>query len=201
MNFFSLTLFGTVLLLSGCDGPQPPDNTASGGSGGSGAIEAINHTSWAINRFSVNDISAIDVIGPYQGGGGGGSYAVPPVWTPDLTVKVDWETGVAFASDVPEIPKPTEPDTTGMGKEARYKTWKKYAEKYYEWEDKIEAFSKEHSRTVQVPDYTGQKTCGITVHFLPCDRIKVTTSCADYGSPDYPIKDPVYMEKPAVCPQ
>ncbi|QHM77525.1 hypothetical protein C7M52_03524 [Mixta theicola] len=197
MNYFSLTLLGAALLLSGCDGPQPADNTASGGSG---AIEAINHTSWAINRFSVNGASAIDVIGPYQGGGGG-SYAVPPVWTSDLTVKVDWETGVAFASDVPEIPKPTEPDTTGMGEEARYAAWQKYSDERRVWSKKIKAFSKAHSRIVPVPDYTGQKTCGISVHFLPCDQIKVTTSCADYGSPDYPIKDPVYMEKPAVCPQ
>jgi hypothetical protein len=34
-------------------------------------IEAINHTHWAINRFSVDGQSGIDIIGPYQGGGGG----------------------------------------------------------------------------------------------------------------------------------
>ncbi|QHM77527.1 hypothetical protein C7M52_03526 [Mixta theicola] len=198
MNCFSLTLLGTALLLSGCDRPQPPDNTASGGSG---AIEAINHTSWAINRFSVNGISAIDIIGPYQGGGGGGSYAVPPVWTPDLAVKVDWETGVAFASDVPEIPKPERPDLSHMDSKTADLKAEEYAQKQRIWRKKIKAFSKTYSRTVPVPDYTGQKTCGITVHFLPCDRIKVTTSCADYGSPDYPIKDPIYMEKPAVCLQ
>ncbi|MBG2657999.1 DUF3304 domain-containing protein, partial [Klebsiella oxytoca] len=54
---------------------------------------------------------------------------------------------------------------------------------------------------VPVPDYTGQKTCGIKVHFLPCDQIKVTTSCYDYGNPNYPIKDPIKMEEPKVCPQ
>ncbi len=191
-------LFCAVLLLSGCDRPAQAENTASGGGG---AIEAINHTSWAINHLSVNGINAIDIIGPYQGGGGGGSYAAPPVWTPSLTVKVDWETGVAFADDVPEIPEPKKPDTTGMKKEARYQAWEAYSIKYHEWYEKIKAFNKEHSRIVPVPDYTGQKTCGITVHFLPCDQIKVTTSCADYGSPDYPIKDPINMEKPVVCPK
>jgi hypothetical protein len=28
-----------------------------------------------------------------------------------------------------------------------------------------------------LPDYNGQDVCGITVHFLPCDDVKVTTSC------------------------
>ncbi len=36
-----------------------------------GTIEAINHTKWAINRFSVDGNPGIDSIGPYQGGGGG----------------------------------------------------------------------------------------------------------------------------------
>lgn len=116
-------------------------------------------------------------------------------------MKVDWETGVAFADDVPEIPEPKRPDTTGMNKEERYKASQIYSDEHEVWYQKIKAFSKEHTRIVPVPDYTGQKTCGITVHFLPCDQIKVTTSCADYGSPDYPVKDPVHMEKPAVCPK
>ena len=199
MKMFSLILFSTVLLLSGCDRQVQAESTVSGGGGG--AIEAINHTSWAINHFSVNGVNAIDIIGPYQGGGGGGSYAAPPVWTPDLTVKVDWETSVAFASDVPEISEPKQPDTIGMSEENYYQAWQKYSDEKEVWYKKIKAFSKEHTLIVPVPDYTGQKTCGITVHFLPCDQIKVTTSCADYGSPDYPIKDPVNMEKPAVCPK
>ena len=193
MNSFGLTLLGAVLLLTGCDRPPP--------AGGGGAIEAINHTSWAINRFSVNGVNAIDVIGPYQGGGGGGSYAAPAVWTPDLTVKVDWVTGVAFASDVPEIPEPKRPDLSNLDNKTADLKAKQYFTEHQEWSKRIDAYSKEHSRVVPVPDYTGQQTCGITVHFLPCDQIKVTTSCADYGSPDYPVKDPVHMEKPAVCPK
>lgn len=34
-------------------------------------IEAINHTHLTINRFSVDGRSAADIIGAYQGGGGG----------------------------------------------------------------------------------------------------------------------------------
>ncbi len=33
-------------------------------------LEAIDHTHWAINRFSVDGRSGLDIIGPYQGGGG-----------------------------------------------------------------------------------------------------------------------------------
>ncbi|HFX6993722.1 TPA: hypothetical protein ACIFOZ_005395, partial [Klebsiella pneumoniae] len=36
---------------------------------------------------------------------------------------------------------------------------------------------------------------------LPCDDVMVTTSCYTYGSPSYPIKEPVRMKEPAVCPK
>jgi hypothetical protein len=54
---------------------------------------------------------------------------------------------------------------------------------------------------VPVPDYTGQKTCGITVHFMPCDEVKVTTSCVSPGRPGYPINEPLQMPEPKVCPK
>ncbi|MCP1116333.1 DUF3304 domain-containing protein [Enterobacter sp. 168J2] len=191
-------LLAAALLLAGCDQPV---KTEPAPPGGGGTIEAINHTNWAINRFSVNGQSGLDIIGPYSGGGGGCCFGVSGPWTPGMTVKVDWETGVAFASDVPEIPEPKRPNLSNLSEEDANLRAERYDEMYHEWFSKIKAISKTHSLTVPVPDYTGQKTCGITVHFLPCDQVKVTTSCADYGSPDYPIKDPVHMEKPTVCPQ
>ncbi|WP_443696269.1 DUF3304 domain-containing protein, partial [Pseudomonas sp.] len=48
-------------------------------------LEAINHTHWAINRFSVDGRSGIDIIGPYQGGGGGCCYVAPSRWQPGMT--------------------------------------------------------------------------------------------------------------------
>ncbi|SAG05522.1 DUF3304 domain-containing protein [Enterobacter kobei] len=198
MNKFYTMLFAALLLPAGCDQPV---KTEPAPPGGGGTIEAINHTSWAINRFSVNGQSGLDIIGPYSGGGGGCCFGVSEPWKPGMTVQVDWETGVAFASDVPEIPQPVRPNLEGLNEEEGYKVAQAYSDKYHEWYGKIKVISKTHSRTVPVPDYTSQKTCGITVHFLPCDQVKVTTSCADYGSPDYPIKDPVHMEKPTVCPK
>ena len=176
MNTTHCFLLVTALLLAGCDQPAKKESI----SGGSGTIEAINHTHWAINHFSVDGQSGLDIIGPWQGGGGGCCYGVPEKWTQGMTVKVDWETGEASTDDFP-------------GFEDR--------EKYRAWEKKINESHRQHSQTVPVPDYTGQKTCGIKVHFLPCDQIKVTTSCYDYGNPDYPIKDPIRVEEPKICPQ
>ncbi|WP_434527277.1 DUF3304 domain-containing protein [Photorhabdus asymbiotica] len=145
-----------------------------------GTIEAINHTQWAINRFSVDGNPGLDIIGPYQGGGGGCCYRAPEKWKPGMTVKVDWETGVGTMKGFP-----------GFGK------W----DEYLVWRAKINAQKRQHSQVVPVPDYTGQRTCGITVHFLPCDQVKVTTSCATYNSPNYPIKEPLEMKEPKVCPK
>ena len=181
-----------AILLVGCDRPAREKNV----SGGSGTIEAVNHTHWAINHFSVDGQSGLDIIGPWQGGGGGCCYGVPTKWKPGMRVKVEWETGVAFADDVPEIPEPKRPDT-----KASYQVWQAYSDKKEEWYKKIKALNKVHTKIVPVPDYSGQKTCGIKIHFLPCDQIKVTTSCYDYGNPNYPIKDPIKMEEPKVCPQ
>ncbi len=143
-------------------------------------LEAINHTHWAINRFSVDGRSGLDIIGPYQGGGGGCCYIAPSRWEPGMTVRVDWETGVAYADDSPG-----------------YVDWPKYLD----WVEKIKAQTRDHSQVVTVPDYTGQKVCGLTVHFLPCDELQVTTSCHAYGSPQYPIKTPLHLPEPQSCPK
>ena len=166
-----------ILLLAGC-GQQSAQGQYQGGGGGT--IKAINHTHWAVNNFSVNGQSGIDIIGPYQGGGGGCCYSVPAQWKPGMTVRIDWESGEASTEGFPGF--------------ANY-------EKYLAWEKKMSAQNRQHSKTVPLPDYNGQDTCGITVHFLPCDEVKVTTSCYTYGSPAYPIKEPIRMKEPKVCPK
>ncbi|WDM61648.1 DUF3304 domain-containing protein [Pseudomonas sp. NEEL19] len=143
------------------------------------SIYGVNHTHRAINRFSVDGRSAIDIIGPYQGGGGGCCYMAPDQWRPEMMVRVDWETGVGGSRGFP-----------GFADEAKYKAWRQ----------EILAQRRMHSKVVPVPDYTDQKVCGITVHFLPCDEIQVTTSCYAYGSPEYPIKTPLQLPEPQSCP-
>ena len=145
-----------------------------------GTLEAINHTHWAINRFSIDGHSGIDIIGPYQGGGGGCCYSASSDWEPGMTVRVDWETGVAYPDGFP-----------GFADENKYEAWARA----------LRAQKRQHSKVVPVPDYTGQKVCGLTVHFLPCDDIQVTTSCYAYGSPEYPIKTPLQLPEPQSCPK
>ncbi|WP_155026568.1 DUF3304 domain-containing protein, partial [Enterobacter bugandensis] len=77
MNKFCTVLFAALLLLTGCDQPVKMEPAPPGGGG---TIEAINHTSWAINRFSVNGQSGLDIIGPYSGGGGGCCFGVSGPW-------------------------------------------------------------------------------------------------------------------------
>ncbi|MCU6663817.1 hypothetical protein D3C75_761200 [compost metagenome] len=172
--------FGVLLgiaLLAGCSQPQAEAQTQSGGAG---TIKAINHTKWAINHFSVNGQSGIDAIGPFDGGGGGCCYGVSSVWTPGMMVQIDWESGLGSSDDFP-----------GYADE----------KKFLEWANKIKAQHRQHSKAVIVPDYTGQETCGITVHFLPCDEVKVTTSCWSPTNANYPIKLPLEMKEPKVCPK
>ena len=98
MKITILGLLLGVFLLTGCSQPKAEAQTQSGGTG---TIEAINHTKWAINHFSVNGQSGIDAIGPFDGGGGGCCYGTPAVWKPGMTVRIDWETGVGSSDDFP----------------------------------------------------------------------------------------------------
>jgi hypothetical protein len=147
-------------------------------------LGAINHTHWAINHFSVDGRSGIDIIGAYQGGGGGCCYVAPAKWRPGMTVRVDWETGASGMSDLAE-------EFPGFADEA----------KYLDWVEKTNNQKRKHTKLVEIPDYTGQKVCGITVHFLPCDELQVSTSCYAYGTPEYPIKTPLHLPQPQSCPQ
>ena len=149
-----------------------------------GTLEAINHTHWAINHFSVDGRSGIDIIGPYQGGGGGCCYVAPARWQQGMTVRVDWETGASGVSELAD-------EFPGFADRP----------KYLAWVGKVEAQKRQHSKVVPVPDYTGQKVCGLTVHFLPCEELQVTTFCYAYGSPEYPIKTPLHLPEPQSCPK
>ncbi len=121
-------LLAGLLLLTGCAQPA-----AQAGGGGGGTIKAINHTKWAINHFSINGQSGIDSIGPFQGAGGGCCFSVPARWTPGMTVRVDWETGVGDMEGFPALAM--------MKSTLRAK--------------KMKAQNRQHSKTVPLPDYNG----------------------------------------------
>ncbi len=137
-----------------------------------GDIRGFNHTQQGINYFTVNG---------YGGRLTGNSCCVmlPMKWTPGLKAHIEWEVDPKTASKFPG-----------------YKDW----ERYLLWEKEVKASYQKHSTVVDIPEY-GEKRCGITVHFLPCNQVKVTTVCEGYGTPGYPIKEPMNMKEPAQCPQ
>ncbi|WP_336803347.1 DUF3304 domain-containing protein [Erwinia aphidicola] len=140
-----------------------------------GDLRAKNHVAGqTINWFKVNG---------YRAPGLGGGYCcvmLPEKWTPGLKAHVEWEVD----------PNPNE-----------YIPFKKKGSGYEE-----EAYARhkanfqKHSMVVDIPQY-GKERCGITVHFLPCNQVKVTAICDGYGTPDYPIKEPLEMKDPAQCPK
>ena len=138
-----------------------------------GDLRAKNHVAGqSINWFKVNG---------YRAPGLGGGYCcvmLPEKWTPGLKAHVEWEVDIN-----PYIVLPP------LGTDAFRQAYAKHAANY-----------QQHSAIVDIPQY-GEERCGITVHFLPCNQVKVTTICDGYGTPNYPIKEPLEMKEPAQCPK
>ena len=140
-----------------------------------GNIQAVNHTLSAINWLSVNG---------YRVHGGGGSTCciiMPTTWRPGLKAHIEWEVD-------PDPFAKIKRKTTGYGFDEQ--AWAEHEAKF-----------QHHSATVDIPEWPGKESCDLKVHFLTCNRVKVTTACAVYGRANYPIKDPKQMKESAVCPK
>jgi hypothetical protein len=138
-----------------------------------GSIKSVNHTTQGINWFEVNG---------YRASGGGGSeccIVMPATWRPGLKANIEWEVDPDPYAKLPSV-------TSIEFREAYAKHEKNY---------------RHYSESVDIPEWNGTERCGLTVHFLVCNQIKVTTSCWGYGSPNNPIKEPRNMKEPAVCPK
>ncbi|QOD81307.1 DUF3304 domain-containing protein [Chromobacterium haemolyticum] len=145
-------------------------------------VEGYNHTSAAINRFSVNGAGGPNV-GAYQGGGSQTCCAaLPRQWRRGLMATVEWQ------------------------KDAKPYDSANWPYKYgsIEWIQASERHKKQyysnHRAVVEIPRY--DKSCGLNVHFLPCNQVKVVTYCGGYyGDPGYPVQGPIRMEEPKSCPK
>jgi len=138
-----------------------------------GNIQAINHTLNNINWLSVNGYRA--------DGGGGRSCCIilPTKWRPGLKANIEWEVDLnPFAESPP------------LGTNEFREFMKTHKAKY-----------QYHRAIVDIPEWSGTDSCGLSVHFLTCNKIKVTTSCWGYGSPNNPIEEPLDMKESAVCPK
>ena len=139
-----------------------------------GNIAAINHVEGtAINWFSVNGYRA-------HGGGGSSCCIIMPVkWRPGLKVDVEWEVD-------PDRFAKIKRKTIGFGFDEE--AWASHKANF-----------RQYRVTVDVPEWPEKKSCDLKVHFLTCNRVAVTTACAIYGRPDYPIREPRRAKEPAVC--
>ncbi|PBK54716.1 DUF3304 domain-containing protein [Pseudomonas syringae pv. actinidiae] len=138
-----------------------------------GNIQAVNHTLSAINWLSVNGYRA-------DGGGGRSCCIIMPIkWRPGLKANVEWEVDPDPFAKLP--PLGTREFKAAMAK--------------------AESSFQRHRATVDIPEWPGTESCDLKVHFLTCNRVKITTSCWGHGSPNNPIKEPMGMKEPAVCPK
>lgn len=140
-----------------------------------GDVRGYNHTSSSINSFSVNDYGG-GRARPYGESGAVCCAMLPKEWRPGLMLEVAWEADPDPYVDLPPFGT-----------------------------DAFRAFMVEHKKNyrqlsamVELPPYDDE-VCGLEVHFMPCDKIKLSTSCWGYPSPNSPIKEPLEMSEPAVC--
>ncbi|NMZ57058.1 hypothetical protein CJF40_23275 [Pseudomonas lundensis] len=165
-------LFISGLALQGCTPPKPVRLGAP--------IEGYNHTSAAINRFSVNRGGGPN-ISPYSGGGKQNCCASLPVkWHPGLTVVVEWEKDPNVYDSI-NWPKPRYSDA-----------WSKAAREH-------QAKYTRHRAVVPVARY--ERLGVVNVHFLPCNQVAVTAGLMMPGTPKYPYHFPQKMQEPATCPE
>lgn len=140
-------------------------------------VEGYNHTSAAINRFTVNGAGGPN-LGPYSGGGGQVCCgSVPRYWRPGLRAIVEWEKDPDPRAYVNWPP---------LGTDAYREAYKKHAVNYTR-----------HRVVVEIPQY--DRPGPLIVHFLPCDQVRVTAAGVTPNHPDYPYNFPRKMED-TECP-
>ncbi len=160
-----------VLSLSGC---MVKDSEMLGA-----PVEGYNHTSVAINRFTVNGAGGPN-LGPYSGGGGQVCCgSVPRYWRPGLRAIVEWEKD--------PNPRPAIPLERNKYGTLDPDDYKRHAANYTR-----------HRVVVEIPKY--QEAGTLKVHFLPCDQVRVSADNIFYGVPGYPYNFPRKMED-TECPK
>ncbi|QAX87633.1 DUF3304 domain-containing protein [Pseudomonas sp. DTU12.3] len=143
----------------------------------SAPVKGFNHTSAEIMRFTINGAGG-PRIPPNQGGGNEVCCSILPMqWKPGLRALIEWD---------------KDPDPHGDVKRDKYGQIDKDA-----YVSHSEKFS-HHSATVEIPKYS-EEMCALQVHFLPCDKVRVSTTCYGVESDNYPDKAYFQMKEPASC--
>ncbi|SUC18949.1 Protein of uncharacterised function (DUF3304) [Proteus vulgaris] len=133
-------------------------------------LQGYNHTQFEISGFSINE-------GYGSIGGTVCCVMLPEKWRPNLIVHIQWK----------------KVDTTKFPPAPKFSQ----VEAYNRWEKELDRYTTYHEAWVPIPQY--DEPCSVKIHFLPCDEVKITTSCKGYGHPEYPINEPHNLKEPAVC--
>ena len=160
-----------LLLVSGCMAKESEMLGAP--------VMGYNHTSAAINRFTVNGAGGPN-LGPYGGGGGQVCCgSIPRYWRPGLRAIVEWE---------------RDPDPRGYG------SWPEtpFSDAWNTRMEKHRRNYTRHTTTVEIPQYL--EAGNIKVHFLPCNQVRVSANNIKPGYPGYPYNYPSKMED-TECPK
>ncbi|MDC5887071.1 DUF3304 domain-containing protein [Proteus mirabilis] len=140
-----------------------------------GSIDGFNHTEYEISDFKINGAM----------GSTSGTVCcvmIPKKWTPELKAYISWDSlSPKAVENLGIIPNFNDEDN------------------YDKWRIKLKNSLEHHEAIVPIAQY--DKSCGLQVHFLPCNEVKVVSSCYWYGMPEYPIQAPKNMKEPAVCPK
>ncbi|MEH6493290.1 DUF3304 domain-containing protein [Halopseudomonas sp.] len=170
-----VVLLGALCLLNACSAQTSPAKVKSLGA----PIEGYNHSgTTAINRFSVNGNGGSNVS-VSSGGGQTCCVSMPLTWHPGLTLVVEWE---------------ADPDPLA------YISWKE-PRSSDAWSKRLADHRTRythHRVEVEVAPYEALGV--VSVHFLPCNEIKVTAGVYAPGHPQYPYNYPGNMEEPSQCP-
>ena len=165
-------LLAASLLLQGCVESRPTMLGAP--------VSGINHTSAAINHFSVNGGGGPN-LGPYGGGPGSQMCCamLPVQWREGLTVVVEWEKDPS-PYDYASLSEPLFSDA---------------------WTARMKEMSEKDTRHRAVVEVAPYQELGVVdVHFLPCDQVVVSAVAQLPGMPGYPYNFPRRMEVPSTCP-
>ncbi|MFJ4251604.1 Protein of unknown function [Pseudomonas helmanticensis] len=141
------------------------------------SVTGYNHTSSEIIRFSINGAGG-PRIPPNSGGGAEVCCSTLPLkWSPSLSADIEWDKD-------PNPRGPIERDQYGqIKKEAAIRHATGYSH---------------HTATVDIPKYVDE-FCALQVHFLPCDQVKVSTTCFTPENPNYPDKAYFKAKESATC--
>lgn len=169
MNTVRVVPVMAILILVGCN--SRPERVGA-------PIEGYNHTSAAINSYSVNGSGGPN-LSPHHGGGSQTCCAGLPVkWQPGMTVIIEWE---------------KDPDPMASRYLPHQSDWKARNEA-------IKAHQAKYTRHRAVVKVAPYEALGVvTVHFLPCDEVKVAAGATRPNLATHPYKYPLRMEEPSQC--